>query len=115
MKALINGIEYDTDTATELAAHHDESCFETLYQKEGKLFFYRRKGPDMSILPITQDEAKKWAESCLSEHICAVLFEQPDELVHLRLTMRQCDADRLKQAASNADASVEEYILSLLP
>lgn len=94
MKSIINGKKYDTKTAKELAFYtylcpNDFRYLqETLYQKRtGEFFLYGEGGPASKyavvlgqnercggekIIPLTVDEAKRWAE----EHIDGDEYEE---------------------------------------
>lgn len=102
MKKIINGKKYDTETAKLLVSegnglgHRDFSyCEETLYQKRtGEFFLYGEGGPmtkyaqrvDMNswsggerIIPITDDEARRWAEKHASVDAYERIFGEAEE------------------------------------
>ncbi len=83
MKKIINGKKYDTDTAEYLVQYNSvygsfEDYKETLYRKRtGEFFLAGKGGPESKyrqrvgnggwsdgagIIPLTQEEAKKWVE-----------------------------------------------------
>lgn len=88
MKKIINGKKYDTNTAKEVGYDNNGLSFsdliyieETLYKKKtGEFFLYGRGGAatkyavnngnnsmsGKAIIPLTEDEAKKWAEDHLT-------------------------------------------------
>lgn len=82
MRKVINGKKYDTDTAEYLVRYSSvyssfEDYEETLYRKRtGEFFLAGKGGPESKyrqrvgegwgggegIIPLTQEEAKKWVE-----------------------------------------------------
>ena len=89
MKKIINGKKYDTNTAREVGYDNNgllysDFCYieETLYKKKtGEFFLCGRggaatkyaeckpgefSGSGKAIVPLTEDEAKKWAEDHLT-------------------------------------------------
>ena len=83
MKKIINGKKYDTDTAKSMLSWSNDRtdfsyCYEELYRKKtGEFFLYGHGGPmskytkscgDNSwsgaeeIIPLTEAEARQWAE-----------------------------------------------------
>ena len=101
MKKIINGKKYDTETATHvgefwngLSRSDFNHCYEDLYKKKtGEFFLYGKGGPlskySMSvgtgtasgeeIIPLTEDEAKKWAEEHLDADAYEALFGEVEE------------------------------------
>lgn len=101
MKKIINGKRYDTETAEEIGFWRTDRsvtdfsyCEETLYRKRtGEFFLYGEGGPsspyshaayDMmgsgeAIVPLTEDEAKTWAEQKLDADTYEALFPVDDE------------------------------------
>lgn len=102
MKKIINGKKYDTDTAAEVGYysngggwgdfHHYE---ETLYRKRtGEFFLYGEGGPmtgyaescgmneycgGWSIKPMTENQAKAWAETHIDADDYEKIFGEVDE------------------------------------
>lgn len=134
MKKIINGKVYDTDTAKELGCYsngggwRDFSHYEeTLYRKKtGEYFLYGEGGPmtryaeaqgqnqwsgGSRIMPMTYDEAAKWAEENLTaeeyEEIFGEVVEDDSQVVvTYRLSAstaerirRMADRDGISQAA----------------
>ncbi len=97
MKKIINGKKYDTETAKELGYDNNingrdiiarnEMNFEesTLYRKKtGEYFIYRFGGAhtpycDGDIRPVTEDEAKSWAENHMSVDEYEALWGEVEE------------------------------------
>lgn len=101
MKKIINGKKYDTDTATKCGSY-EHGCggdfgyiYEALYRKKtGEFFLYGEGGaftkyrkPDglnnyrggEGITPMTEKEAKKWAEDHLNTDEYIRAFGEPEE------------------------------------
>ncbi len=90
MKSEINGVIYNTDSATTLGGYWNElldekSCTEELYRTEdGEYFLYAEGGPEsiygktilesegiiltgaQEIIPLSEEDAKEWAEKSLT-------------------------------------------------
>lgn len=102
MKKIINGKKYDTDMAKEVGYDNNgllcsDFCYieETLYKKKtGELFLCGRggamtkyaeyqsdgfHGPGKAIVPLTEDEAKKWAEDHLTAEEYEGIFGEVEE------------------------------------
>ena len=101
MKKVINGKLYNTDTAMEmgeywngLAASVFEYTIEALYRKKnGEYFLYGRGGARSSyarrvgdmwgwgeeIRPLTEGQAKEWAERNLTADEYIEIFGEPEE------------------------------------
>ena len=102
MKKIINGKMYNTETATEVGNYWNglsqrdfNHVNETLYRKKtGEFFLYGEGGP-MSrysescgnnswtggerIIPLSEKEAKKWAEDKISADAYCQIFGEPGE------------------------------------
>lgn len=101
MKKIINGKMYNTETAKELG-YKDNGyngndfnwCCETLYQKRTGEYFLLGEGGPMSpyaachgnetsgsseIIPISEKEAKEWAEQNLTAEEYIKAFGEPEE------------------------------------
>ena len=101
MKKIINGKRYDTETA-EFCGSHEYGypgdfnyVFEELYQKRtGEFFLYGEGGANSKyreeismnswsggerIIPLTEDEAKEWAEEYLDAEEYEKLFTVAEE------------------------------------
>ena len=99
MKKVINGKLYNTDTATPLASrceHHGDfrSVDESLYRTKKGSYFLAGSGGPMSkyavacdngwsggsdIIPITEEEARGWAERYCDADEYAAVFGMPEE------------------------------------
>lgn len=71
MRMIIKGKAYDTDTAQKKAEWMSDGCNggsyrkEALYRKKTGEYFIYEEDPyrtGLNIYPITEEEAKKWAE-----------------------------------------------------
>lgn len=101
MKKIINGRMYNTETAQEISGY-SYGCVgnfgyyeETLYRKKtGEFFLCGEGGPaskyreacstggwygGSGIIPLTEDEAKSWAEDHLSVEGYISVFGEPEE------------------------------------
>jgi hypothetical protein len=99
MKKIINGRMYNTDTAKRLDWASDGEGFshwkEELYQKKtGEFFLYGEGGPaspyarrcgqngwsdGWTIAPITEQQAREWAERNLAADEYIEIFGEPEE------------------------------------
>ena len=102
MKKIINGKKYDTDTAKEVGYDNNGSLCsdfsyieETLYKKKTGEFFLCGKGGAVTkyaeckpgefsrsgeaIVPLKEDEAKKWAEDHLTVEEYEKIFGEVEE------------------------------------
>lgn len=103
MKKVINGKRYNTESAQYCGSHEYgysgdfDHMYEALYQKRtGEFFLYGNGGPNSKyreeismntwsggeqIIPLTDDEARKWAETNLDGEDYEKLFtvEEPEE------------------------------------
>lgn len=140
MKKIINGKVYDTDTATKLGVwwssndvrdfHHSE---ETLYRKRtGELFLYGYGGPMSKyaraegqnswtggerIMPMTYQEAQKWAEKHLDGDEYEAIFGEiveDDSTYMINAEIPAALAERLKRHASENGQSMREALISIL-
>ena len=101
MKKIINGKKYDTETSTRCGGYkyglvgdfnHEE---ETLYRKKNGEFFLHGEGgactkyakccePNSftggeNIIPMTEEDAKKWGETYLNYDEYVGIFGEPEE------------------------------------
>ena len=101
MKKIINGRKYDTETAKDVGYWSNgypcsdfNHCEETLYlKKTGEYFLYGEGGAlteysrdtwdgrtgSSQIIPMTESEAKEWAENKLSCDEYEALFGEVEE------------------------------------
>ena len=95
MKQIINGKEYDTFTATDCGTYMDSKLYEPFIdvirlhrKKNGEYFvhnymvsackdisFYK----NIAIVPLTEDEAKKWVKRYLAAERYESLFGEVSE------------------------------------
>ena len=140
MKKIINGRRYDTDTAkcvAEWSNGYEQSSFsyvsEELYLKQnGEYFLYGIGGANTryservgtntwsggeAIVPLTYQEAEKWAEEHLSgdeyESIFGTISEN-DENVTVHISMEKSKLDSIRRKASENGMNLSEYIASSL-
>ena len=101
MKQIINGKMYNTETATKLGRYWNglstrdfRNVRETLYRKKtGEYFIYGEGGPmtqysqpfgDMrssgeAIVPLSESDARAWAEKNLTADEYTEIFGEPEE------------------------------------
>ena len=101
MKKIINGKMYNTETAKELESYWNgyserdfNYCYEVLYVKKTGEYFLACEGGPMSpyaghygdmrgygeeIIPMTEEEAKEWAEEKLTADEYVKVFGEPEE------------------------------------
>lgn len=102
MKKIINGKKYDTDTAKEVGYWNNgllstdiDYVAETLYQKKTREFFLCGEGGARTeyadyrgeydsyrgykIIPLAEDEVKKWAEDHLTVEKYEEIFGEVEE------------------------------------
>lgn len=141
MKKNINNKRYDTDTARFVAEWRNTRCSvtdfeyseEQLYCKRtGEYFLYGHGGPRTryakavgqncwgsgeDIIPLTQEEARQWAETCLDPDDYDKEFGTPPEsdddgIAVLSVSMPVAVADRIRAEAKQAGISISELIRS---
>lgn len=135
MKKIINGKQYNTDTAKDIGSwdNHQYGDFgfveETLYQKRtGEFFLYGAGGPaskyaesaggnnwagGSQIIPLTWDEAREWAEKHLDvDNYEAVFGEvlEDDGRVALSLSLSAATVEIARREASKQGISLSLYI-----
>ena len=135
MKKIINGKKYDTETAECLGSdsygggcrdfHYWE---EELYRKRtGEFFLYGEGGPmsryaetiganewsgGSRIMPMTWDEARKWAEEHLSADDYEGIFgeiEEDESKVAVSVRISAATLEKAKRAAAQAGISLSAY------
>ena len=101
MKKIIDGKLYNTETATHLGSYWNglskrdfRYCEETLYRKKNGEYFCHGSGGAMTcyasrhgdtrsegemIVPMTEAEAKRWAEDYLTVEEYIAAFGEPEE------------------------------------
>lgn len=140
MKKVINGKLYNTETAKECAIYapnpyqSDFSWYkETLYQKKTGEFFLHGKGNAASkysrscgqnewcggesIIPLTYDVAKEWAEKHLEGDEYISIFGEPEEDSSRQiicLSLSKTSIAKLKQRASKSGKSMSEYVEKII-
>lgn len=140
MKKIINGKVYDTEKAKELGTYSNAGGWrdfnhfeETLYQKRtGEFFLFGEGGPmtryaeaegqnswsgGRRIMPMSYDEARKWAEEHLNadeyEEIFGVVDESGAKIV-VTLSVDSGKWEAAKREAAKKGCGISEYIESLL-
>ena len=140
MKKIINNKAYDTETAKELGSWSNMADYgnfsqfsETLYRKKtGEFFLYGEGGPmtkyavaegsncwrgGSRIMPLSFQEARKWAEEHLSGEEYEAIFGEvveDDSRVQVCYSLSAAAVETIKRRASEAGISASAYIESLL-
>lgn len=139
MKKIIRNKVYDTATAQKLGewdnGHYTNDfqyCAETLYKKRTGEYFLHGEGHAMSkyashsgdssgwgekIIPLTYDEAQKWAEEHLDADDYISIFGEPvedDSLCALNLTLSASAVSKFRLAAQRQQISQRELMERLI-
>lgn len=139
MKKIINGKVYDTETAKELGfdSYSNSRDFnhwvETLYQKRtGEYFLHGQGGPaskyaesigqnswsgGQKIIPLSAENARKWAEEHLDADDYEEIFgipEEGDERVTLCIQIPADIDARIRAGAADAGLSLTAYMTQVL-
>lgn len=139
MKKIINNRVYDTSTAQKLGewdnGHYTNDfayCAETLYRKRtGEYFLFGERhamskyashsgnnsGWGEKIIPLSYEEAQRWAEEHLDADDYISIFGEPaedDSLTALNLTVSAAVAAKFKRAAQQQQISQRELMERLI-
>lgn len=139
MKKIINGKVYNTESAKKCGnwdnGHYTNDfayCSEMLYQKKTGEFFLHGESHAMSkyathsgnnsgwgeaIIPMSYDEASKWAKEHLSGDEYIRIFGEPeatDEKIQLKVYLSNISLAKAKQNAAQSNLSLSEYIEGLI-
>lgn len=138
MKKIINGKLYNTETAQEVASYSTNDSWrdfshveETLYKKRtGEYFLFGEGGPaskyarrvesnswssGSSIIPLSYDDAKQWAEDHLDADDYMKEFgpvAEDDSRVSLNLSLPVSVVETIRREAKQKGISVSEYVAS---
>jgi len=136
MKKIIGGKVYDTETARELGSWCNAGSWrdfshkeETLYRKKtGEFFLYGQGGPMTNyaeptgtnswsggerIMPLTFQEASKWAEEKLQADEYESIFGEVTEdesKIQVCYSLSAATVETIKRRAAEAAISASEYI-----
>ncbi len=137
MKKIINGKLYDTDTAKELGfwdngyfPNDSNYCAEWLHRKRtGEYFLYGKGGANSkyaefagsnswtsgrSFIPMTYEDARRWAEEKLDTEEYASIFGMPsegdDSKTVVTITISSVKEAAIRQAAEKEGISFSAYI-----
>lgn len=136
MKKIINGKLYSTETAERVGMWNNgyytndfNYCSEGLYRKKTGEFFLHGEGHAMSIyashegnnsgwgeqiIPLTYQEAQKWAEKHLTGDEYEEIFgdvSEDDSRVSLNISMTSAEAEIIKRNAAQEGMTVSAYIV----
>jgi len=139
MKKIINGRLYDTEKAKELGSdsYSNRRDFhywvETLYKKRtGEFFIYGEGGPlskyaeavglnewsgGERIMPLSYEEAQKWAEEHLDGDVYIDIFGEPEEddvKQKITLSLSSAAITKAKQEAAKAGITLSAYVENLI-
>jgi hypothetical protein len=140
MKKIINGKVYDTETAQEMGCWSNMSDVrnfhqftETLYRKRTGEYFLHGEGGPMTqyaravdtnswtggerIMPMTYQEAQKWAEEHLDGDEYEAIFGEiveDDSTYMINAEIPAALAERLKRRAAESGQSMRDTLISIL-
>lgn len=140
MKKIINGKVYDTDTATKLGVWWSSNdvrsfshCEETLYRKRTGEYFLHGEGGPMTqyaravdtnswsggerIMPMTYQEAQKWAEEHLDGDEYEAIFGEiveNDSTYMINAEIPAALAEKLKRRAAESGQSMRDTLIAIL-
>lgn len=139
MKRIIRNKVYDTATAQKLGdwcnGHYTSDfryCAETLYRKRTGEYFIHGEGHAMSkyashsgdssgwgekIIPLSYEEAQKWAEEHLDADDYISIFGEPvedDSLIALNLTLSASAISKFRLVAQRQQISQRELMERLI-
>ena len=140
MKKIINGKLYSTETAKELGSWSNmadvrdfHQFVETLYRKKtGEFFLYGEGGPmtkyavaegsnswrgGSRIMPLSFQEARKWAEEKLQADEYESIFGEVTEdesKIQVCYSLSVATVETIKRRAAEAAVSASEYIERLI-
>ena len=140
MKKIINGKVYNTSTAERVCGRSNGRptsdfgyCSETLYRKRtGEFFLHGEGGPSSryaicignnewgygeSIIPLSYDAAREWAEDHLSASEYESIFGEVAEdgsRVTVTLSLSASAVEKAKRAAAQAGMGLSAYIEKLI-
>lgn len=139
MKKVINNKVYDTNTAQKLGDWDNgyytsdfPYCAETLYRKRTGEYFLHGEGHAMSkyashsgnnsgwgekIIPLSYEEARKWAEEHLDADIVIGIFGEPvvdNTLTALNLTLSASAVSKFRLSAQQQQISQRELMERLI-
>lgn len=140
MKKIINGKVYDTGTAEKVGRWSNNCstsdfgyCSETLYRKRtGEFFLHGEGGPSSryaicignnewgygkTIIPLSYDAAREWAEDHLSASEYESIFgevTEDDSRVTVTLSLSASSVEKAKRAAAQAGMGLSAYIENLI-
>jgi hypothetical protein len=138
MKRIMNGVTYNTETATKIARWEDPNLpssdflwthVEVLYQTRGGAFFIHQKEEPLSpegrtydtCRPISQEEARRWVVEGNDVEVYSNVFELPPEAAAeaapgatIFLRVPQSLKTRIEMAANQSGTSINTYGLRCL-
>ena len=140
MKKIINGKVYDTGTAEKVGCWSNNYstsdfgyCSEELYRKRtGEFFLYGEGGPSSkysicignnewgygkTIIPLSYDAAREWAEDHLSASEYESIFgevTEDDSRVTVTLSLSASAVEKAKRAAAQTGMGLSAYIEKLI-
>lgn len=138
MKKIINGKLYNTETAQEVSSYSTNDSWrdfshveETLYKKRtGEYFLFGEGGPaskyarrvesnswgsGSTIIPLSYDDAKQWAEDHMDADDYMKEFgpvTEDDSRVSLNLSLPVSIVETIRREAKQKGISVSEYVAS---
>lgn len=140
MKKIIDGRRYDTDTAKAVGSYSNDLGFndfdfirETLYQKRtGEFFLYGKGGARTRysetvgqntwaagerIVPLDFEDAREWAEKCLSADTYEEIFGPADEggeKETIGLSLHPSTVKKLRNEAGRTGQTMSDVVADLI-
>ena len=139
MKAIVNKKTYDTETATKIGGNgygypgDFRYWYEALYRKKNGEYFLSGEGGPLSryavstgtndtsgsetIIPMTLEEARDWAEDNLDADDYIAEFGTPpesDDNIYVTVNLNTAVYDKLKYDAETTGSTISDYITSLI-
>ena len=135
MEKYVARKKYDTETAKEIGRYVGLGYSETLFRKRsGEFFLFGEGGAESryaeidggswksgrKIMPMTYDDAKRWAEGHLDSGVYEAVFgELPDDngagKLVVTISVNAVRWERARREAQKLGIPVSEYVESLLP
>ncbi len=119
MKKVIHNRVYDTSTAIQKGSWESGPLTESLYRKKvGEFFLYRATAgvkPEEKLLPLSLDEARKWAADHLPDEDQQQLFAATtNQLFHLSAYLSPEAGAKLRRIAAESGQTISATLTDLI-